>query len=73
MAERKSHSYKCKDLFYEKAQSRAVKEGSSLVKLIECVVVAYSHGMDIKAVKGKRAKQKYITLDEVAAIAQLQP
>lgn len=72
MAERKSHSYKCKDVFYEKARKRAVKEKASLVKLIECVVVAYSHGMDIVAQSNKANKQKYITLDEVAAISQLQ-
>jgi hypothetical protein len=72
MAERNSHSYKCKDIFYNKAKKRATKEKGSLTKLIECVVVAYSHGMRIVAQSGDE-KQKYITLDEVAAIAELQP
>ena len=73
MAERNSHSYKCKDVFYKKAQKRASKENGSLVKLIECVVVAYSNGMDIVAKNNPENKNKYITLDEVAAIAQLKP
>lgn len=71
MAERKTHSYKCKDVFYAKAKKRASKENASLVKLIECVVVAYSHGMDIVARNNPEIKNKYITLDEVAAISQL--
>jgi len=73
MAERNTHSYKCKDIFYNKAKKRATKEKASLVKLIECVVVAYSHGMDIVARNNPDIKNKYITLDEVAAIAELQP
>lgn len=45
------NSYKCTSDAYNKAMRRAKKEKGTLSKLIECVVVAYAQGMDIKAHK----------------------
>lgn len=74
MADRKSHSYKCKDVFYDKSMKRASKEAGSLANLIECVVIAYSSGMNIVAQKNTdTGGKKYITLDEVVAISKLEP
>lgn len=74
MALRNSHSYKCKDIFYKKASKRATKEAGSLANLIECVVVAYSSGIDIVAQNNKDGGcGKYITLDEVVASYKLKP
>lgn len=76
MADRKSHSYKCKDVFYNESMARASKEFGSLAQLLECVVIAYSSGLNIVAQKNTETgsnRKKYITLDEVVATYRLEP
>jgi hypothetical protein len=50
---RLNKGYKVKDSFYKKAKKRADKEGGTLANILENVVIAYSFGMDIRAVKTK--------------------
>ena len=45
---RNPHSYKCKDKHYKDAMKRAKKEKGNLTNLIECVVIGYSMGLDVK-------------------------
>jgi hypothetical protein len=51
---RKARSYKVKDSSYLKAMGRAQEENGALANILENVVIAYSYGLDIKAVKTKR-------------------
>lgn len=48
---RRQRAYKVKDEFYDKAMLRAKKEGGTIANLVENVLIAYSFGLEIKAVK----------------------
>jgi len=48
---RNSRSYKTTDAIYKKAMKRAKKDGGKLSNIVENVVLAYSYGLDVKAVK----------------------
>lgn len=50
---RKQCAYKVRGSFYEKAKTRARKESGTLANLLENVVIAYSYGLDIKAISLK--------------------
>lgn len=63
---RLNKGYKVKDKFYQKAKRRADKEGGSLASILECVVIAYSYGMDIVA-ESNSSPKKYMPIEEAAA------
>lgn len=50
---RLNKGYKVKNAFYKKAMRRARKEKGTLANLLENVVIAYSYGLDIKAINLK--------------------
>lgn len=50
---RLNKGYKVKETFYKKAIKRARKENGTLANLLENVVIAYSYGLDIKAISIK--------------------
>ena len=50
---RKLKGYKIRPSIYTKAMKRAKKEGGTVANLLECVLIAYTYGLDIKAVNFK--------------------